>query len=740
MDVESPWPPPIRSASSVATLRKRSGHPSDVDSEDTLMYSTASDESSDESDFVPVARHKAKRRLLTTSPSQSKATTNIQEPPVHTILFVPLNAADSMNRLNRQVTSMSLEALVPGQITNVRINGRKNVLAIDVTQRTALDVLTKVFECAREHQLRPFAPKPLQCRKCCKIGHVSAVCTSSAVCSRCSESHNTEACQAEHRKCGNCQGPHEASSKQCPNVKKEMQVLRQLARDGSTHREAAAKVRCRRSRHRKTPRTSSAKVRDTPLPHITHSLPQASTSANNEDPQKDARNIDPDAWPALPSVTPPVEPQHRPLKTTSERLDQDLFSPLSPRRSDGRAELQRRLRSRGSCPLPLDTARWSQPPLSAALISWRRCGGKSWRLPASRRHGLIGHRRSRARPIFRRRDRQQRAPGSKLPCKHSTSPFQRLQPLTTVVVVVTAATAHLVSTSAVPSPLRARYYTTLLNAAGVRRCFAPRRRARFFLARGGDLRPFLRVCVSVCLHVNRHSGGPDLAGYKSGNVEPITSLDQDLFSPLSPRRSDGRAQLQRRLRSRDSCPLLLDTARWSQPPLSAALISWRRCGGKSWRLPASRRRHGLIGHRRSRARPIFRRRDRQLREPGSKLPCKHSTSPFQRLQPLTTVVVVVTAATAHLVSTSAVPSPLRARYYTTLLNAAGVRRCFAPRRRARFFLARGGDLRPFLRVCVSVCLHVNRHSGGPDLAGYTYYSWCSTEPRKKEVRALEMQQ
>ncbi|XP_075733151.1 uncharacterized protein LOC142775575 [Rhipicephalus microplus] len=70
MDVESPGLPPIPSKSSVATLRKRSGHPSDVNSEDTLIYSTASDESSDESDFVPVARRKAKRRLLTTSSSQ----------------------------------------------------------------------------------------------------------------------------------------------------------------------------------------------------------------------------------------------------------------------------------------------------------------------------------------------------------------------------------------------------------------------------------------------------------------------------------------------------------------------------------------------------------------------------------------------------------------------------------------------------------------------------------------------
>ncbi|KAH7950641.1 hypothetical protein HPB51_028323 [Rhipicephalus microplus] len=315
-----------------------------------LIYSTASDESFDESDFLPMARRKVKRRLLTTSPSQSKATPNIQEPPVHTILFVPLNAADSMNRLNRQVTSMSLEALVPRQITDVRINGRKNVLAIDVTQRTALDVLTKVnplgninvhsfipdgkdskagviynvdtsisnivfpilikpvteatiflqarhlgnSRCVKlvfmgdslptqvrvghfQHIVCPFVPKPLQCRKFCKIGHVNAVCTSSVMCSRCSESHNTETCQAEHRKCANCQGPHEAPSKQCTNVKKKMQVLRQMARHGSAHREAAAKVRRRRSRHRKTPKTCFAKARDTPLLHITHSPPQAST-------------------------------------------------------------------------------------------------------------------------------------------------------------------------------------------------------------------------------------------------------------------------------------------------------------------------------------------------------------------------------------------------------------------------------------------------------------------------------
>lgn len=156
------------------------------------------------------------------------------------------------------------------------------------------------------------------------MGHVSAVCTSSAVCSRCSESHSTETCHAEHRKCSNCHGPHDASSKACPNMKKEMQVLRQMVRDGSTHREAAAKVRRRRSRRRRTSRKPSTEARDARAPQTAHPPQQAPISASNKHHKNDTRIIGPpDAWPALPSINPPAEPQHRSLKVTSERVGGD---------------------------------------------------------------------------------------------------------------------------------------------------------------------------------------------------------------------------------------------------------------------------------------------------------------------------------------------------------------------------------------------------------------------------------
>ncbi|KAH6928684.1 hypothetical protein HPB50_018443 [Hyalomma asiaticum] len=61
MDVDSPGPPPTPPTSSAPGARKRSGEPNDADSEDTIIYSSASEESSYDSDFVPVARRKAKR-------------------------------------------------------------------------------------------------------------------------------------------------------------------------------------------------------------------------------------------------------------------------------------------------------------------------------------------------------------------------------------------------------------------------------------------------------------------------------------------------------------------------------------------------------------------------------------------------------------------------------------------------------------------------------------------------------
>ncbi|CAN7948930.1 unnamed protein product, partial [Ixodes hexagonus] len=70
------------------------------------------------------------------------------------------------------------------------------------------------------HRVRPFIPRPLQCRQCHAIGHVAGSCPNGACCLKCWEGHRQEACQVSTLKCVNCGNPHEATSRDCPKLQK----------------------------------------------------------------------------------------------------------------------------------------------------------------------------------------------------------------------------------------------------------------------------------------------------------------------------------------------------------------------------------------------------------------------------------------------------------------------------------------------------------------------------------------
>ncbi|KAH9380691.1 hypothetical protein HPB48_022828 [Haemaphysalis longicornis] len=76
-----------------------------------------------------------------------------------------------------------------------------------------------------------------------KIGHVAAVWRSATVCPKCGGPHKDSDCSEDTLKCANCGLPHDASSKKCPNMKREVAVLKQMVRNHATHKEAAATVR-----------------------------------------------------------------------------------------------------------------------------------------------------------------------------------------------------------------------------------------------------------------------------------------------------------------------------------------------------------------------------------------------------------------------------------------------------------------------------------------------------------------
>ncbi|KAH6944870.1 hypothetical protein HPB50_005895 [Hyalomma asiaticum] len=120
MDVDSPGPPPTPSTSSATGARKRSGQPSDADSEDTIIYGSASEESSYDSDFVPVTRRKAKRRLLVASSSTAFELQDESLPSAGYLQHLLISVAESPRTLRRHPQTGEAS-------TQAKVNSKPNV-------------------------------------------------------------------------------------------------------------------------------------------------------------------------------------------------------------------------------------------------------------------------------------------------------------------------------------------------------------------------------------------------------------------------------------------------------------------------------------------------------------------------------------------------------------------------------------------------------------------------------------
>ena len=73
--------------------------------------------------------------------------------------------------------------------------------------------------------VRMYIPNPLRCFNCQRFGHGSRYCRSSQICGKCGGSnHKLEDCNNDPN-CFNCKGNHIASSKDCPNWKREKEII-----------------------------------------------------------------------------------------------------------------------------------------------------------------------------------------------------------------------------------------------------------------------------------------------------------------------------------------------------------------------------------------------------------------------------------------------------------------------------------------------------------------------------------
>ena len=114
-------------------------------------------------------------------------------------------------------------------------------LVLTFDQTTLPDSLRIIAGCYVK--VKPYIPLPRRCFRCHRYAHVGKHCRSlTSFCVTCGQvSHDDGACTRDPH-CINCNGPHPASSRDCPSYKEEKEILTLVALHKLSPREARAAV------------------------------------------------------------------------------------------------------------------------------------------------------------------------------------------------------------------------------------------------------------------------------------------------------------------------------------------------------------------------------------------------------------------------------------------------------------------------------------------------------------------
>lgn len=92
--------------------------------------------------------------------------------------------------------------------------------------------------------VEPYKFPTIQCRACCRFGHVKAQCRSKPRCYRCAQPHDGENCtiSQENASCLHCSGRHFSTNLNCPEHSRQKFVKLIMSQDNISFSEANAKV------------------------------------------------------------------------------------------------------------------------------------------------------------------------------------------------------------------------------------------------------------------------------------------------------------------------------------------------------------------------------------------------------------------------------------------------------------------------------------------------------------------
>ena len=107
------------------------------------------------------------------------------------------------------------------------------------------DLPQKIKILGHNREVRPYVPKPLQCKLCCKFGHTHKVCQNKEICIVCGSEEHTTNWKCPDMNCSNCGQLHHARSKECPFYMYNTELKLLMTRTGMAVREAKLELKVR---------------------------------------------------------------------------------------------------------------------------------------------------------------------------------------------------------------------------------------------------------------------------------------------------------------------------------------------------------------------------------------------------------------------------------------------------------------------------------------------------------------
>ncbi|KAH7948892.1 hypothetical protein HPB49_002928 [Dermacentor silvarum] len=95
-----------------------------------------------DNEYTVVMGRRMKKRMRQMSSEQTSS--NEREQQSFMVSYVPLTASHNLNSLSRQFLYEYFESVAPGQVNEIRINSRKNILTVDAKSSTVIEKLKTI--------------------------------------------------------------------------------------------------------------------------------------------------------------------------------------------------------------------------------------------------------------------------------------------------------------------------------------------------------------------------------------------------------------------------------------------------------------------------------------------------------------------------------------------------------------------------------------------------------------------